>query len=349
MEAGPSGTSGSWRQVKKLSIVIVSYNTRGLLLDCLRSIVAFGPSIPYEVIVVDNGSKDGSVAAVAAEFPGVILIANSDNCGFAAANNQGLRRSTGDYVLVLNSDAKLTAGALEDLIQYLEDNPEAAAAGPMLLNADGSFQRSFFPFPSAGKTLVHILGLDGCILRILRLRPLGGLATAMGVSRLSTPDPGQRVPQKVAYVLFACVMLRRAALEKVGLFDENLFFYHEDCEFGYRLARAGLGVWWVPSSQAVHFGGGSSRSVPRESFRHFYESLLRVFEKHQGRMATLALRVAIFVGFVTRASFTPLGAYRSLHIPSTYEEAGPRPKPAFGPAWDRLCYYGSLAALAWRR
>jgi hypothetical protein len=335
--------------VKKLSIIIVNYNTCELLLDCLRSIVAAGPRIPYDVIVVDNGSKDGSVAAVAAEFPGVMLIANPTNRGFSAANNQALRQSTGDYVLLLNSDAKLTEGTVEDLIQFLEKNPEAAAAGPMLLNEDGTFQRSFFPFPSAGKTFLHILAIDRWVLRILKLRALKSLASRMGALRLYTRDPDERAPQKVAYLLFACILLRRDVLERIGLFDEELFFYHDDCEFGYRLAKAGLGVWWVPSSRVVHVGGGSSRSVPRESFRHFYESLLHVFKKHQFRMANLALRMAIFVGFVARAGFTPLGAYKSLDIPSTYGDDRSRPSQAFGPAWDRLCYYASLAALAWRR
>jgi GT2 family glycosyltransferase len=335
--------------MSRLSIIIVNYNTRGLLLDCLRSLRAFPPAGPWEVIVIDNGSSDGSVEAVRAEFPETMLIANPTNCGFSAANNQGLERATGDYLLLLNSDSKVTAGALDGLVEFMEQNPDSAAAAPMLLNSDGTLQRSFFQFPSAGKAFLHILGVSRVLLRLLRRRGFRTLVGHVAGSTLYTQPFDASQPQRVAYVLFACILLRRRTLERIGLLDEGLFFYHEDCEFGYRLAKAGLALWWLPSCKVVHIGGASSDPVASKSFRYYYESLLKVFKKHETWLSRLILRLAIAAGFLFRAAVTSFGAYKRLRIPTTYARTGPSQEPPFASTWGRVCYYSSLAALAWRK
>lgn len=335
--------------MKRLSILIVNFNTCGLLLDCLRSIREYGPQIPHEVIVIDNASTDESVPKLQADFRETILIVNARNVGFAAANNQGLKCATGDYVLLLNSDTKLTDGAVDTLVGFLEKNPEAAAAAPMLLNNDGSWQRSFFRFPSALRTFFHILGISRLVLSYLKSRRFAPFLSRTPGLGLYAADFDLEKPRKVAYVLFACILLRREVLAKVGMLDERLFFYHEDCEFGYRLANAGLAIWWVPSSKVFHLGGGTSRSALRESFRYYYESLLHVFQKHESPATNLALRMAIFFGFMVRAGLTLFGPYKSLQIPSTYGSKPSGCQRAFGWSIDRCSYYSSLAALAWRR
>lgn len=333
---------------KKLSIIIVSFDTCDLLIDCLRSLRQFGPQIPHEVIVVDNGSADESVARVRVDFPETILLVNARNLGFAAANNQGLKRASGDYVLLLNSDTKLTNGAIDTLVEFLETNPEAAAAAPMLLNDDGSWQRSFFRFPSAWRHFSHIVGISRFLLSFLKSCSLSpSLARIPGLG-LYTADFDLEKPRKVAYVLFACILLRREVLAKVGLLDEGLFFYHEDCEFGYRLAHAGLAIYWVPFSKVIHLGGGASRCALRESFKNYYSSLVYVFMKHESRITALTLKLVVFVGFLIRATLTPFGIYKYLEIPSTYARTPADRMKAFASPVARSRYYGSLTLLPWR-
>jgi hypothetical protein len=334
--------------VTRLSIIIVNYNTCALLQECLRSIRTFQPRFPWEVIVVDNGSSDGSVQVVRAEFPGTVIIANPTNRGFSVANNQGLRQATGDYLLLLNSDTRITAGALDGLVEFMEQNADSAAAAPMLLNSDGTMQRSCFHFPSPTKQLLHILGVSKFLLQILRFRSVQRILSGRRGLGIYTENFDGESARKVSYALFACFLVRRSVLEKVGLLDERLFYYHEECEFGYRLARAGLGIWWVPKDKVVHLGGGASGSVVRESFRHYYVSLLRVFRKHESSIPNFALRISVSFGFLTRALLTLFGFYRYLEIPSTYGRTSRDQRKAFGSPLDRVSFYGSIATLPWK-
>jgi GT2 family glycosyltransferase len=329
----------------KLSIIIVNFNTRQLLVGCLRSIYQFAPRVPFDVIVVDNASTDKSVEAIRAEFPGVKLIVNQSNLGFAAANNQGLKQATGDYVMLLNADTKVTEGAIDTLIEFLRDNPDIAAVGPMLLNDDGSFQRSYFQFPNAAKVFVHILGVDQVVERILRWPLFKPLLVRVPILNLYQ-DFSENRAHRVPYILFACILLRREIFDKVGLLDEALFFFHEDCEFGYRLAKKGEAIYWVPFSKVFHLGGGSSRLLTRVAFQQYYRSLLYVFDKHESKVAQLAVRIAIFVGFLIRATLTAFGAYRQLKIPSTYRDSKPTSSQAFAALTNRVNFYISMAMLA---
>jgi GT2 family glycosyltransferase len=254
-----------------LLILIVSWNTRDLLRDCLRSLQPTTPE--WDVLVVDNASTDDSVAMVRREFPSVRLIENAVNSGYARANNQGLRASTAPYALLLNSDTRATARAIDGLVAFMDAHPEAGAVSPRLLRADGSAQ----PFAFGGDpTLPYLLRRSA--LRVMTGRYLHDWATER--------------TQPVDWVSGACLLVRRTAIEQVGLLDEDFFMYFEDNDWCLRLRRAGWKNYYHPAQAIVHLGGQSlarnpqAQSAYEASLRHFYR-------KHYGAVAELALRVLL--------------------------------------------------------
>jgi N-acetylglucosaminyl-diphospho-decaprenol L-rhamnosyltransferase len=247
--------------------VIVNWNTRDYLRRCLAAIDRAPPPFPYETVVVDNGSTDGSVALVAADFPGVRVIANPANRGFAAANNQGIRASTGRYVLLLNSDAEVAAAALERTVAFLDDHPNAAVVGGKLVNPDGSFQWSYADFPTLPGELCLLTGLSRWLL------PKG---------YPSYPEHRSRTARSVDWVLGAFMVVRRAAIDTVGALDEDYFMYTEETDWCYRLKRQGWQIWYLPQVMAVHQAGGSARRVPERKRAQLYQSKWLFLRKHRG-------------------------------------------------------------------
>jgi GT2 family glycosyltransferase len=261
-----------------LSIVVVSWNTRELLATCLKRVYETVSEPAFEVIVVDNGSEDDSAAMVKAEFPGVRLLENEENLGFARANNQALALSRGRYALLLNSDTEVLDRALEDMVAFMDAHPTAGAVGARLLNADGTFQFSHADFP----TLWH---------EFLMLSVLGRLV--LGQHYPSHGPEVTRGPQVVDYVGGACLMVRREALEQVGGLDEGFFMYAEETDWCYRMKDAGWEVWYLPSASITHLGGGSSRQRPSRMEAELYRSRVRFFEKHRGPRSAARLRALI--------------------------------------------------------
>lgn len=264
-------------QTPDLTIVIVNWNTRQLLLDCLAAVPGATAGIIAETWVVDNGSSDGSVEAVRAQFPTVHIIANQDNRGFATANNQAIRVSSGRHVLLLNSDTIARPESLSRLVRFLDAHPEVGIAGSRLLNADGSLQPSWAMFPSIPTELV------GKKVRIRRRYP-----TVDGSLAYSTD-----------WIDGAVLMIRRSILDQVGLMDESYFMYTEEVDWCYRTRRAGWKVCYLPDSEVVHFGGQSSKKAATRMKAELYLSKLRFFGKHYGPMPTVTLGLglqAIFLG-----------------------------------------------------
>jgi len=257
-----------------LSVLIVSWNTRALLADCLRSIYAGDPQA--EIWVVDNASTDGSADMVRTDFPDVRLIQNRENVGFARANNQALAEASGRYLLLLNPDTIVPPGALTTLVATLDARPDAAGCGPLLRNADGSLQLSWARFPGPKSELT------GRLDRSQLPYPLSELT-----------DPARRAflaPFAVDWVGGACLLLRADALHHVGLLDEGFFMYSEETDLCYRLSRAlGLGagkILLVPTIAVTHLGGQSSRAVPRETRRRLFRSAVRLYRRIYGLSPT---------------------------------------------------------------
>jgi len=287
-----------------LSIIIVSWNTRDLLATCLASIYSSPPPGEFDVWVVDNASTDGSPALVHERFPQVRLIENEKNLGFAAANNQGLRASRGRYALLLNSDAAAPPGALGAMLRFMDEHPQAGAAGPKLVNPDGSFQASFARFP----TLRSEFGL------------LTGLARwSIGPYAPSPrPQPGETA-RRVDWVAGAALIVRREAIEQVGLMDESYFLYSEETDWCWRLWRGGWPVWYLPEVEVVHHAGASSRQRSVQTYGLLYESKLRFFARHYGGWAAAALRVGLL-------AFGALRLVVSLGLQILPVQAGWRPR-----------------------
>jgi hypothetical protein len=273
-----------------VSIIIVSWNTRALLATCLKSVIREAAQLRTEVILVDNASTDGSPAMVREQFPGVRLVENQANRGFASANNQGIRLASGRCVLLLNPDTEMKPGSLASLVGYMDANPRAGAAGSRLLNPDGSLQASSYPFPSLGRELWRLLHLD-------RLRPLG--VYEMHAWDMTRPRP-------VEVIQGASLMLRKAALEQVGLLDEDYFIYTEEVDLCYRLQKAGWELAYVPQSQVVHYGGQSTQQVAGEMFLHLYKSKLIFIRKHYGWGAAQLYKLVLLLASLVRLALSPL-------------------------------------------
>ena len=260
-----------------LSVIIVSYQTRQMTLDCLRALYADLVEIPAEVWVVDNASTDGSVAAIRSNYPQVGIIANDQNAGFGRANNQAMAASGGDYILLLNTDAFVEPGAMRALLRYLENNPRVAAVGPLLLNADRSFQESILSFPSLGNVMKNRLWIN----TIRRwFRPVS--RTARAQTRL---DAGQ-------YLCGACLMVRRSCYEAVGGFDESFFFYGEDADWQMRMRKAGWELGRTVAASVVHLHGGSGGGDRLRFTLCYFDSEERFIRKHSGKPAAMCVRVA---------------------------------------------------------
>jgi GT2 family glycosyltransferase len=277
------------------TVVIVSWNTRELLAQCLHSLggthVSNGyAGASYRIVVVDNASTDGSAEMVRVDFPSVQLVANVENVGFARANNQAIRLTNSDYVLLLNPDTIVQAHAIQTLVDFLEATPRVGAAGADLRNTDGSQQESCFPEPSLSRELWRLLHLD----------------SIQRYAEYSTREwtPPQAYPVDV--VQGTCLLLRRAALEEICLLDEDYFIYSEEVDLCTRLRRAGWSVYWVPAARIVHLGGQSTRQQASRMFLKLYEGKVKFFRKHRGSQAATMYKFVVLLASLCRLLISPL-------------------------------------------
>jgi GT2 family glycosyltransferase len=262
-----------------VSIILVSWNTRELLLTALGALPEAIGSLEHEVWVVDNGSADGSAEAVRASFPKVKLVARRENLGFASASNRAIEASSGRYVLLLNSDTVALGGSIEQLVRFADGQPSVGVVGAVLLNPDGSFQFSYADFPSIWGELLSATGLGRKLIR--RAYPSYG------------PERSQQA-RRVDYVSGACLLARRAAVDQVGPLDEGYFMYSEEVDWCRRMRRAGWEVWFLPT-KILHHGGGSTRQQREQMLTALYRSKVRYFERHHGRRPAAALRASLVV------------------------------------------------------
>jgi len=269
-----------------LSIIIVSYNTRGLLSDCLRSVCASIGDLSYEIIVVDNCSTDGSVEMVRREFSQVQLIASEYNGGYAYANNLGLRQALGMHLLLLNPDTVLPCTALKDMLAFMQAHPEAGVAGPKLVLEDGSLdlacRRSF---PTLDIAFYRLVGLS-------RMHPNSAKYNRYNLGYL---DPDQLA--EVDSVVGAFMWIRREALEQAGLLDERFFAYAEDIDLCYRIkVDHGWKVLYNPAVVVRHFKGQASKQRTTAMTIEFYRAMWLFHQKHYARSTPFFVNWGVAVG-----------------------------------------------------
>lgn len=276
-----------------VSIIIVNWNTRDLLLACLASLSEAIGSLRADVWVVDNNSTDGSTAAVREQFPQVRLIVNAANVGFAVANNQAIRTSQGRYILLLNSDTVALPGSIAALVRFLDQHPRVGIVGAQLVNGDGTLQPSWASFPTVWSELI------GKNIRVRRPYPTRDGMPAYAVD----------------WVGGACLLIRRAAVERVGLLDEDFYMYSEEADWCFRVKQHGWDICYFPEARVIHYGGQSSKKASTRMKCQLYRSKVRFFQKHYGPRRTLVLRLALQMLFLSKAVFgrllMGLGADRS--------------------------------------
>jgi N-acetylglucosaminyl-diphospho-decaprenol L-rhamnosyltransferase len=270
--------------VADLTIVIVSWNVGELLRRCLQSILA--TELDVEVVVVDNASIDGSPEMVRAAFPQVRLIANDENRGFTAANNQGLAVAQGRCLLLLNPDTEVVADALATMVRYLEAHPTVGALGPRLLFPDGRQQPSRRRFPTLATALVESTVIQEWWAenRILRRYYMA-----------DTPDDAI---QPVDWVVGACLLVRRDVYGQVGGLDEGFFMYSEELDWCKRIKDAGWEVVYLPTATVIHHEGKSSEQVVPARHIRFQTSKVRYFRKHHGWLQAEMLRWFLLATYV---------------------------------------------------
>lgn len=256
-----------------IRVVIVNYNAGPLLLDCVQAVAA--SSLAVDIVVVDNASSDGSIEGLlAAGLPGVTVLRNRANLGFARANNQALRAVSSEYVLLLNPDCLVEPDTLEKVLRILEKQPIAGMAGCLIRNPDGSEQvgcRRLAPTPA---------------------RLFAGLPGRTVFNLAGTPLPGEAVP--VEAISGAFMLVRRAALEAVGLLDEGYFMHWEDLDWCMRFQRAGWSIWFVPDATAVHVKGACSQHALFRVERDKHRGMVRYYDKFFRETYPLPLLWAIY-------------------------------------------------------
>jgi GT2 family glycosyltransferase len=271
-----------------LDVVIVSYRCREHVLSCLSSLRRHpARSDAMQTWLVDNASGDGTTQLVAVEFPDVELLALERNVGFSAANNLAIARGSADYVLALNPDTEVTEGALDRLLGLMEGHPEVAIAGPRLVRADGTLDHAAKrSFPTIRSAVGHFSGIGR------RADARGSLAAY----RAPSTDEGP-----VDAVNGACMLIRRSALEEVGMFDEGFWMYMEDLDLCYRLARASWVTWYDPVATVLHVKGGSSgaRRGVRLNYA-FHYGMFRFYRKHYAPRRHTLVNVGVYLGIGTK-------------------------------------------------
>jgi len=271
-----------------LTVGIINWNTKKLLERCLEVLFQDADSHNSLIVVADNNSTDGSQEMVKKEFPQVRLIANDANVGFATAANHILKTSRTPFVLLLNSDTEVTSGSLRIMVDFMKDNPDVAAAGPLILNFDGSIQYSCRNFPSFIDATVHAF--------------LGAFSPSNPYSaRYKMVDFDRDKQQRVDWISGAAMCLRREAVEKIGYFDESYYMYVEDMDLCFRLWRSGYKVYYLPRVKVYHHIGQSSKQINTKMVFEHQKSIYRFYSKLYADKPWRHIKFLIGIGLFCRS------------------------------------------------
>jgi len=277
-----------------LSVIIVSYNVRELLKACIRSVYDGCGNLNTEIIVVDNASIDRSAEMVRTFYPKVKLVSTADNRGFAAANNQGYKISTGGYILLLNPDTIVKPGAIKTVLEFMKTTPKAGLAGCRMIDGDGGLQMSIRRMPSISDNILQALFLD----------------------KLFFPENKKEIyyhskPFKIGFPDGACMMVRRSALMDMPLLNEEYFMYAEEKDLAWRLNKNGYHCYFVPGAEIVHYGGKSTDQTALPMFLELQKSQIRYYKTHNTPAKAFVLCTSwwlvLFTRFLSSTPFVLLG------------------------------------------
>lgn len=278
---------------ERLSIIIVNWNTKDLLRNCLVSIYKESKSISLEIFVIDNASSDGSSEMVKREFPLVKLIRNRKNVGFARANNQAIKESKGKYILLLNPDTIILDGALDKMVKFMETHFDVGVCGPKLLNKDGSLQVYYYAFPTLWNQLFLFLGFHRIFPGISLFFKFINSGNCYNI-------------REVDFVMGAAFMVRREIIKQIGMLDEQYFMYSEESDWAFRIKKAGWKILYFPKAKIVHYGGASKKKI--KMLRELYQSRFYFFRKYHTLLSLFIFRFLVALGAIIRIS---VGALRS--------------------------------------
>lgn len=268
-----------------LSILIVNYNTRELTLDALRSVYRSQTNYTFEVILIDNHSTDGSVEAIKEEFPQVKIIENQENVGFAKANNQGIRRAAGRYILLLNSDTIIQPATLEIMLRFMDQHPNIGASGCKVVLPDGSLDKACrrgFPTPSA--SFYYAFGLAKLFPHVPKFNQY----------QLSYLDPDDDYP--VDCLVGAFMLVRREVIDHVGMLDEDFFMYGEDVDWCYRIKKAGWEIYYYPKTSIIHYKGAGKKRKSRKVVYEFHRAMILFHRKHYQKSYSWLVNGLVYAG-----------------------------------------------------
>lgn len=267
-----------------LSIIIVNFNTKQLLADCLESIFKEDISSKFRVVVVDNGSSDGSVEMVEKKFPGVLVIKSNKNLGFSKANNLGIKAGGAKYYLLLNSDTIMPGGALESLVDFMERS-QFGVGSCKLKNKDGSFQPNAGDLPFGLPIFFWLSGWDDILPKIREYLP----------SFHRKFKSFYRGEKEVGWVSGSVMIIKKGVVESIGGLDEKIFMYCEDTDYCIRARKAGFKVGWTDRAEIIHLGGGSSKDPKLVQWVGEFRGLVYIYRKHLGALAGFILKMFILI------------------------------------------------------
>jgi N-acetylglucosaminyl-diphospho-decaprenol L-rhamnosyltransferase len=287
-----------------VAVSIVNTNSRELLLACLESLAGEGA----ELVVLDNASEDGSADAVRERFPDVQVIAQEQRAGFGANHNTVIRATDGRYVYVLNEDTTADDWGFARMVEYMDAHPRVAALGPRIAYPDGRRQASAWRFPT----------------------PLNALLSLPSLGKVGIVQSHGDVPRPVDWVMGAALLLRRSALDEVGLFDEGFFIYSEEVDLQLRLRRAGWDVHFFPAVTVVHHESQFSADIPERRINEMWRSRHRYWRKHHSPLGARVAALSTGVQYGLRAGLAPaagrdrgFGARMRLHVRDAWRVSGP--------------------------
>lgn len=291
-----------------LAVIIVSWNVRDYLSECLSSVYAElnRSRLKGEIWVVDNGSTDGTLAVLENFFPATHVIANQHNAGFGAANNQGIVAAcekSPRYLFLLNPDTLVRPGAIHNLVTFLDENPESGMAGARLVYRDGRFQHSAFAFPGIAQLFFDLWPVSS---RLYNSRLNGRYPRS-----LYRPDGA---PFEIDHPLGAAMMVRRDVAEKTNGFDESFHMYCEEIDWCWRIHNAGWSIFTVPSAEVVHYGGESTKQVPARSIVNLWRSRAQLYQKHHDRITLSISRRLARRGLQRKAARASTPALRAAYL-----------------------------------